>query len=381
MKRNHVGLALGLILIAGSVLQGEEPKGFTTSLFDGKTLAGWHVTGCEAEVDDGTIYLKSGNGLLRTDYRYGDFVLEVEWLALDKTKWDSGIYFRCDLPPEGRPWPRRYQANLLKGQEGNVGGLDGATSKGLVKDNEWNSFKLTVIGTTAALEINGKPAWKADGIEQPVGYIALQAEVPGGGQFKFRNISLTELGYSSLFDGKDYAANWEGAGSDAAACWAVQEGAIVGLKEKGPWLRSKSQYDDFSLRFDYLVESGANSGVYIRVPEDGNHHGKDSGIEVQILDDRHEKYAKLKPYQFCGGLYDFVGPSEKVGLPPGEWNRMEINCQGHSYRITHNGVVIVETNLEQTPALEERLLKGFLGFQNHGGGVAFRNIRLGPALR
>lgn len=69
-----------------------------------------------------------------------------------------------------------------------------AESKGLLKDHEWNSFKLTVRGTKAELEINGKPAWKADGLEGPKeGFIGIQAEVPGGGQHRFRKIYVTEL--------------------------------------------------------------------------------------------------------------------------------------------------------------------------------------------
>ena len=162
-------------------------------IFDGKTLDGWKVTGCEAEVQDGAILLKAGNGVVYPDQRYGDFELDLEWKALKKDTWDSGIYFRCELPKGDRPWPSRWQVNLLKGQEGNVGGLTGANSKDLVKDGEWNRFKLTVIGSKAALEINGKPAWEADGIEEPDGYICLQAEVPGGGQFLFRNIRITPL--------------------------------------------------------------------------------------------------------------------------------------------------------------------------------------------
>jgi hypothetical protein len=95
--------------------------------------------------------------------------------------------------PQGRPWPARYQANLLQGQEGNVSDLQGATSEGLIKPGQWNQFKLTVQGTKASLVINGTQAWQADGLADPEGYIALQAEVPGGGQHRFRNIYLTEL--------------------------------------------------------------------------------------------------------------------------------------------------------------------------------------------
>lgn len=164
------------------------------SLFNGKDLKGWSVLKCEAEVKDGNLFLKSGNGLVQTEKKYRDFVLEYEWKALGENNWDSGIYFRYTSAPEKRPWPKRYQANLLKGQEGNVGGIEGATSKGLIKEREWNTFKLTVQGSKISLMINGKEAWKADGLEDlEAGFIAVQAEVPGGGQHLFRNIFITEL--------------------------------------------------------------------------------------------------------------------------------------------------------------------------------------------
>ena len=95
--------------------------------------------------------------------------------------------------PKGRPWPPRYQANIRQGIEGNVGSLKGARSKGLTKPGEWNRFVLTVQGTRASLEINGKPAWQADGLKLPKGCLSLQAEVPGGGQFLFRNVRLEVL--------------------------------------------------------------------------------------------------------------------------------------------------------------------------------------------
>lgn len=169
-------------------------KGTRVSLFDGKTLAGWDVLKCEAAVDNGNILIRAGNGLVQTQKKYGDFILEYEWKPLKADQWDSGVYFRYDSVPNNDPWPPRYQANLRKGDEGNVGGLKGATSQGLIRNGAWNSFKLTVQGTTAAMEINGKPAWKAAGLEGPKeGFIALQCEVPGGGQCLFRNVYITEL--------------------------------------------------------------------------------------------------------------------------------------------------------------------------------------------
>ncbi len=175
----------------GSCSSSEEQP---VALFDGKSLDGWTLLKCEATVDSGDILIQTGNGLIQTAEKYGDFALEFEWKALRDDKWDSGVYFRYNSVPEGRPWPPRYQVNLRQGMEGNVGGLKEANSEGLMKAGKWNRFKLTVQGSKASLEMNGKAAWEADGLDGPAeGYIALQAEVPGGGQHRFRNIYLTEL--------------------------------------------------------------------------------------------------------------------------------------------------------------------------------------------
>jgi hypothetical protein len=163
------------------------------SLFDGKSLDSWDVLNCEAIVQDGTILLKSGNGLLQSKKQYRDFVFDVEWKALKDDNWDSGFYFRYAEVPEGRPWPRRYQVNLRKGMEGNLDGFSGGKNPVATKPGEWNRFELTVQDTKASLKVNGQPAWEVDGLEQPSGFIALQSEVLGGGQFLFRNIRVTEL--------------------------------------------------------------------------------------------------------------------------------------------------------------------------------------------
>lgn len=356
----------------------EEQAGYATSLFDGKTLDGWKVTGCEAVVENGAILLKGGDGFVRTDNRYSDFVLELDWKALAADKWDSGIYIRSELPPEGKPWPGRYQVNLLKGGEGNLIGVKGAESKGLVKSGQWNHFKLTVVGKGASLEINGQPAWKAEGLEAASGYIGFQAEVPLGGQYLFKDIRLTELGFKSLFNGTDLAG-WEGATSKAEECWKAENGELLCTGQKGPWLRSKTQPGDFNLRLEYKLKEGGNSGVYVRVPEDGNHHGPNSGVEIQILDDVSPRYKDLKPYQFSGSVYAVAPAKQHVGLPVGKWNRMEIDCQGPSYRVYHNGVLIVDAKIDEFPALKERRLEGFLGLQNHSEEVWFRHLRIGPS--
>ena len=182
------------LLLSFTLLTSCSAQGKRVSLFNGKNLDGWTVLKCEAEVKDGNMFIKSGNGLVQSEKKYKNFVLEYEWKALGEDKWDSGVYFRYNEVPKGRPWPKRYQANLLKGKEGDVGGIKGASSKGLLKDREWNKFKLIVKGTKISLTINEKEAWKGEGLEDlEAGFIAVQAEVPGGGQHLFRNIFITDL--------------------------------------------------------------------------------------------------------------------------------------------------------------------------------------------
>ncbi|MBM3854254.1 MAG: DUF1080 domain-containing protein [Verrucomicrobia bacterium] len=190
--------AASLIIFAAltrAVVASEAPRGQRVSLFDGRTLAGWTVLKCEAIVQDGNLLLQAGNGLVQTERKYGDFVLELEWKPLKTEKWDSGIYFRYDTIPANRPWPLRYQVNLRQGEEGNlVGGPKGVQSKGLFRDREWNKLKLTVRGSRATLEVNGQPAWETDALEGPrESHLALQSEVPNGGQHLFRNLYVTEL--------------------------------------------------------------------------------------------------------------------------------------------------------------------------------------------
>lgn len=194
MKRTLTYL-LALVAIAPLLLAAASTAGKRVSLFNGKDLDGWTILKkCEAKVDNGNIMIVAGNGVLQSKKMYGDFVMEWDWKMLGADKWDSGIYFRYTEIPANRPWPARYQVNLKKGQEGNIAELKGATSTGLIKPGEWNTFKLTVKGNKCELQINGKDAWKAEGLEGPAkGYVALQAEVPGGGQHLFRNVYITEL--------------------------------------------------------------------------------------------------------------------------------------------------------------------------------------------
>jgi hypothetical protein len=184
-------------------------------------------------------------------------------------------------------------------------------------------------------------------------------------------------GFSSLFNGRSLAG-WESTGGDATPCWKVDRGILVCTGSKGPSLRTTEEFGDFCVRLEYKLGPGGNSGVYLRVPADGNHHDAGSGIEVQILDDGAERYRNLQPYQCCGSIYGIATAKKHVASPVGEWNTLEINCLGHSYRIVHNGVVVVDASADDYPELKERRVRGYLGLQNHREEIWFRNLILGP---
>ena len=370
-------LALSIVVVSSLAAHSAAAELFSASLFDGKTLDNWIVTDCDVGVENGSLVLKKGEGLVRSHHRYGDFVLELDWKARKADFWDSGIYIRAELPTKGK-WPSRYQINLKTAQEGNLTTIKSAASTGLVKPGEWNHFKVTVVGHTAKLEINGKPAWETDQIEPLTGCIGFQSEVTLGGQFEFKNIRITELDHASLFNGRDLSG-WEGAGGDVAACWKIDDGAIMCTGAKGPWLRSAKEYGDFNLRFEYKLQDGGNTGIFVRVPADGKRHADGDGIEVQVLDDNSEKHKNILPGQFGGSVYKVIPAEPHVGRPVGEWNTMEINCRGSHYRVTHNGMVVADGDGEKYPALAKRRMSGFLGLQNHSEPVWFRAIRVGNA--
>ena len=188
----------GCVLLAEDKKAAEKPadkpeEGFV-SLFNGKDTTGWVVTACKVAAENGNLVALEGNGFVRSEKQYGDFVLELEWKNRQAAKFDSGIFFRSVLPlPKGRRWPNQWQVNLLQGKEGELVGHKQGKAAGLATAGEWNKLRLTVVGKTAEAQVNGKPAWKVEDIEPAVGYIGLQVEVPAGGQFEFRNIRVKPL--------------------------------------------------------------------------------------------------------------------------------------------------------------------------------------------
>lgn len=175
-----------------------------------------------------------------------------------------------------------------------------------------------------------------------------------------------------LFNGKDLSG-WEAVGGPAD-CWEWKDGKVVCKGGKGGWLCTKEQYGDFELEVEYNCPKDGNSGVFIRAPREG--HTSKLGMEIQILDDDAEIHKNIKPFQHTASIYGVVAPSKPAQKKVGEWNTMRIRCKGDQVTVTLNGEKVVDADMSAFPDLKDRPRKGYIGLQNHGSGLEFRNVRL-----
>ncbi len=183
-----------------------------------------------------------------------------------------------------------------------------------------------------------------------------------------------------LFNGKDLAGWKQFAGKPGV--WTTENGMIVCLGDGGGWLGTEKEYANFELSLEYKLKEGGNSGVYIRAPETG--HISRVGMEIQLLDDFHAKYAKLDFYQFTGAIYHVVAPNQRASKPAGQWNMMTIRAAGKEIKIWLNGKKIIDTDLErwladpavakEHPGLARKT--GHIGLQSHTDRVEFRNLQI-----
>ncbi len=189
--------------------------------------------------------------------------------------------------------------------------------------------------------------------------------------------ALAEDTWQPLFNGRDLTG-WTAVAGPIES-WTVADGVLSCSGAGGGWLSTKDEFDNFEFALEFRVTPGGNSGVFIRSPHEKQGHI--AGMEIQILDDEAPQYAKLKSYQYCGGLYLEVAPSKRVSKPAGEWQSMQIKCDRQQVQVTLNGTQIIDADLTkladhavQHPGIKRTT--GYIGLQNHGTRVDFRNVRV-----
>lgn len=188
-----------------------------------------------------------------------------------------------------------------------------------------------------------------------------------------------EEGFTPLFDGKSLDG-WTLVGKKGPG-YVVEDGLLVCPADGGGNLFTQKTYGDFILRLEFKLTPGGNNGVGLRAPLEGD--AAYVGMEIQILDDDAPQYAALQPYQYCGSLYGVAAAKRGATRKPGEWNQEEILCQGRRVKVTLNGAVVVDVDLDDVK--DPEILKthpglsraaGHIGLLGHGTRVEFRNLRI-----
>jgi len=333
--------------------------------------------------------------------QYGDFEMVVDWRITKKG--DSGIYLRGS--PQVQIWDTsRVEVGAQVGSGGLYNNKINPANPTKVADNpvgEWNTFRIKMIGDKVTVFLNGELVvdnvilenyWDRSLPIFPKEAIELQAH---GTDLAFRDIYVQELnnneytvsdeeskdGFKALFNGKDLEG-WTGNLTD----YKAENGEIVIHVDNGPThgnLFTKDEYSDFIYRFEFQLTPGANNGLGIRAPLEGD--AAYVGMELQILDNEDPIYATLAPYQYHGSVYGVIPAKRGYLKPIGQWNYEEVVAKGPNIKITLNGTVILDGNIKEAskngtmdhkehPGLLRE--KGHIGFLGHGSVVKFKNIRL-----
>ncbi|NLU29416.1 MAG: DUF1080 domain-containing protein [Bacteroidales bacterium] len=401
-------------------------------IFNGKDLTGWKglvgnpitrakMTGKELQkaqkeadakakeswvVENGELVFTGKGDNLCTEKQYSDFEMLVDWKLYPGPEPDAGIYLRGT--PQVQIWDT---ARVKVGAQVGSGGLYNNKvnpSKPLKvadeKVGEWNNFRIKMIGDRVSVWLNGELVvenvimenyWDRNQPIPAMEQIELQAH---GSKVAYRDILIREIprpesfklskqeekeGFKILFDGTNMH-QWQGNTID----YQLEDGNIVirpNSKFKGSTrnLYTKNEYDNFVFRFEFQLTPGANNGLGIRTPLEGD--AAYVGMELQILDNDAPIYEKLQVYQYHGSVYGVIPAKRGFLKPVGEWNYEEVIADGDNIKVILNGNVIVDGNIREAakngtadhkdhPGLFNK--KGYIGFLGHGSVVKFRNIRI-----
>jgi hypothetical protein len=192
-------------------------------------------------------------------------------------------------------------------------------------------------------------------------------------------VAAEEPGFQTLFDGKSLDG-WKLMGGHGPG-YVVENGLLVCPAEGGGNLFTQKEYSNFVFRFDFRMADGANNGIGIRAPFEGD--AAYQGMEIQILDNAKDQWGKIRSEQAHGSVYDVIPARTGYLKQPGEWNTEEITADGRRVKVVLNGVIILDANLDMVR--EPEVLKkhpglarksGHIGFLGHGTRVEFRNVRV-----
>ncbi|MBQ3535707.1 MAG: DUF1080 domain-containing protein [Alistipes sp.] len=212
-----------------------------------------------------------------------------------------------------------------------------------------------------------------------------------------------------LFDGTSLEG-WRGYNKDhVPSRWTIEDGCLkftgsgggeAQTGEGGDIIYAAQKFKNFELELEWKVSKGGNSGIFYLAQETAGPIYI-SAPECQVLDNENHPDARLgvDGNRMSSSLYDMIPAKPQNAKPAGEWNKVKILCYKGTVVHYQNDVPVVEYHL-WTPQWTEMLQKskfseekwpdafkllnncggenheGYIGFQDHGDDVWFRNIKV-----
>lgn len=237
-------------------------------------------------------------------------------------------------------------------------------------------------------------------------------------QVDLASVPQDKDGYYVIFDGETLNG-WRGYGKDnAPSRWTVEDGCIrftgsgtgEGQTLEGGDLIFAHKFQNFQLELEWKISKGGNSGILYLAQEVKEYNADSttewspiyiSSPEYQVLDNANHPDAMLgiDGNRQSASLYDMIPAKPQNQKPYGEWNTAKIMVYKGTVVHGQNGANVVEYHLwtpqwtdmlqaskfsqEKWPLAFELLNncggenhEGYIGLQDHGDDVWYRNIRV-----
>lgn len=204
-------------------------------------------------------------------------------------------------------------------------------------------------------------------------------------------------GWVALFDGGS-VSSFRAFHSDMfpETGWVMEKGSLRhregdgrGGRDGGDLL-TREPYSNFELAADWCLEPGGNSGIkYLVVEAHTPPAAKGAfGLEYQLIDDIAHSDAK-QDNRKTAGVYDVAAPGPKKLKPAGQWNHLKLVVRDGEVEHWLNGEKVLAFRLDSQQfrdwvaaskyngdARYGASRAGHIVLQEHGSGVAFRNIKV-----
>ncbi|MBN1158309.1 MAG: DUF1080 domain-containing protein [Bacteroidales bacterium] len=208
-------------------------------------------------------------------------------------------------------------------------------------------------------------------------------------------------GWILMFDGET-TIGWRGYNQTSfpESGWVTEDGTLrctVNIPGDTGRIGGDIIYDakfkDFHLKLEWKIDKIGNSGIFYLGQEIPDTPIWNSAPELQILDNERHPDSNLgrDGNRKAGSLYDIIPAVPQNSKPALEWNSIEVIVEkGHVLHIM-NGIQVVEYQMGTSEWHEMvrqskfsefaefgKYREGFIGLQDHGNNVWYRNIRIKP---